>query len=723
MALDLEIEALSLAFMWVFCAVFCTANYLSYRRAGYPYLRLAVATLLVELVRQTANDLIIPYPFAVFYLVSSVAFFCEALLCLATIRSVGDRPLASRTLVLATAGYLLFTALTSRLDVNARWAWYLKYLPLLLTHVFIVREAWRLFRQRWPASGWLLTATGTVMSTRLVLPWLSVHINIIYGFAYFADGLLFSLTLGTVTLIALEQLSAERSQNLARRRQAESTLRFLLDNSADVIISYEDDGQILSWNNRARETFGYQDEEVVGKMHIDRLIVPAADGSSRRWETRAFTSEGGQLQVEVAHRQGVQGPRIVHTLVIRDLTTVRRIEQRQEQLSDQLREVQKLESLGVLAAGVAHDFNNLLASMMGHAEVAMKQLARPADARQAIEQILTATHRASELTGQLLRYAGKADFSPRPIDLNSTIEEIVRLMRASVSARTEFELELTDEGAWIEADRAQVTQVLINLVSNASDAVSDSNGRVHISTSNGHRATPDAPVMSLGKIQPATDYVLMQISDNGVGMTEAVRDRIFEPFYSTKFTGRGLGLAAVAGIVTRHAGAVNVTSTPGKGTTFSFYFPASHSATMAQTPDNTNYEPVVRGRSVLIVDDKPELVDLYESILQAAGNIACRAYSGEDAIAMAGQRAIDLLVIDYSLPGISGIEVYETLVGNGACLPAVFVTGTDTTSLRTRLDPAWPVTILKKPFVADELLKAADSVSGEEMQATAMART
>lgn len=711
MELDKQIQLLSLTFLWAFGAVFCIAVYLSYRRTRYAYLQLATIALIFDLVKQLCNDLTLSYPWAILFAASSVCFFFESIFSLAAVSSANDRPLGRRAIGILFAAYLTsLVFIYAFFDERTRWSWYLSYSPALACQLLLTWHAWQMFRERYRASGWLLGAAISVLSLRLALPWMSPQPDLIYGFTYFVDGILFALMMGTLMLVALEQLTAEKTRSLLQREEAESTIRFLLDNTEDVIVSHDVDGVMQSWNSRAESMFGYDASEAIGKLNVDQLLVPF-DEHRARTETSALRKDGGQLPVEVSRRHAINDDHVYYTLVIRDLSQARRVAARQDALSAQLQELQKVESLGVLAAGVAHDFNNLLASMMGHAELAAKQLATPQQARQNLEQVITAALRASELTEQMLTYAGKTDFNPVRIDLNATIREIVSLMSASVNPRAEFELDLAEDGAFIPADPSQMTQVLINLVTNASDALDDRPGTIHISTRRRLVDEVEFESCPLGQSLPSGDYLVMKVGDTGNGMPEDVRRRVFEPFFSTKFTGRGLGLAAVAGIVKKHGAAVKVDSAPGRWTEFTFYFPTHGAAAPASPKPVAGHAPEAVGLRALIVDDQPDLVGLCASILTSAGHHSEYANDGEQALLrVQEQPAFDLLILDCNLPGRSGPDIYTDLRARGYNIPVIFISGYDLARIQARINADWNAVTLKKPFMADDLLECVDAV-------------
>ena len=252
---------------------------------------------------------------------------------------------------------------------------------------------------------------------------------------------------------------------------------------------------------------------------------------------------------------------------------------------------QKLESLGILAGGIAHDFNNILAGIMGYAELALARLPPSDPIRSEIEEIDKASRRAADLTRQMLAYAGKGTFIIAPLNLSRIVEDNKNMLAMSVSKKAGLKYNLAADVPAIQADPGQVTQVLMNLVINASEALGEQSGVITIATGThqcdgttpsptplspaaGERGRGEMPGTGLARYVPAGLYVFLEVADTGCGMDNETLGKIFDPFFSTKFTGRGLGLAAVQGIVRSHKGAIQVSSQSGQGTTFRILFPA-----------------------------------------------------------------------------------------------------------------------------------------------------
>jgi two-component system cell cycle sensor histidine kinase/response regulator CckA len=350
------------------------------------------------------------------------------------------------------------------------------------------------------------------------------------------------------------------------------------------------------------------------------------------------------------------------------------VDEQRRELQAQMLHVQKLESLGILAGGIAHDFNNLLASILGNAGMAQLHLPAGTAAAPFLDEIEQAAQRSAELVQQMLAYAGKGRFSVEKVDLNELVREMTGLLRSSVSKRAELALALEPAALWIEADATQIRQVVMNLITNASDALGDGNGRIELRTAV-VLAPPPTVAQALGAPHGHLRHpvVLLRVEDTGCGMDEATRAHLFDPFFTTKEKGRGLGLSALLGIVRAHRGAVWVDSAPGAGTTISIYLPAvavsaaasEGGASMApaagQEKASEPAKPGGRGR-VLVVDDEPAIRQLAARILARLGYEVLTAVDGVDAIevfrATPGIRAV---LLDLAMPRMSGAEALVEL--------------------------------------------------------------
>jgi len=337
-------------------------------------------------------------------------------------------------------------------------------------------------------------------------------------------------------------------------------------------------------------------------------------------------------------------------------------EEERHKLERQVQQAQKLESIGVLAGGIAHDFNNLLTAILGHANLAAMDLPSESPVRDNLLEIDKATRRAAELCRQMLAYSGRGKFVVEPINLSQLAQELTDLLQISVSKKVTLHCRFAGELPAIEADAAQVRQVVMNLVINASEAIGDKEGVITISTGVMH--CDEVYLRGSHLAEPACpgDYVFFEASDTGCGMDAETRAKIFDPFFTTKFAGRGLGLAAVLGIVRSHKGAITINSEPGKGTTFRVLFPAS--SKIAEKTEPSRADKLWRGTgTVLVVDDEEAVRKVAEKMLALCGFRVLAAANGREAIALfqESHEQIACVLLDLTMPQMDGEETFREL--------------------------------------------------------------
>jgi len=381
---------------------------------------------------------------------------------------------------------------------------------------------------------------------------------------------------------------------VAELRERESRFRTLFEAASDAIFLVRD-GRFVDCNARTLEMFGCVRDEIVGRhpgefsppeqrdgspsaIAADARMGAALAGGRTSFDWLHCRKDGTPFDAEVTLAPVELGGRLFLQAIVRDVTERRQIEREKLELERRLLEAQKLESLGVLAGGVAHDFNNLLMAMLGNLELAARDLSPVSPARPRLEAATAAARRAAEVTRQMLAYSGRGGFKLAGLDLNELVGENVHLLRDLLSAGATLELRLAPGVAPIEADSGQVRQVIVNLVTNAAEALGDRPGVITLTTGS---VRCDAACLAASRLDPKPPpglFTWLEVADTGCGMDEETRKRIFEPFFSTKFTGRGLGLAAVIGIVRGHGGAILLDSAPGQGTTVRVLLPASRPA-------------------------------------------------------------------------------------------------------------------------------------------------
>ena len=361
-----------------------------------------------------------------------------------------------------------------------------------------------------------------------------------------------------------------------------------------------------------------------------------------------------------------------------DVTERKLQQQAQERLEEQVRQTQNLESLGVLAGGIAHDFNNLLVGIMGNASLAREDLPADSPTQVLLAEIERASLRAAELSNRMLAYSGKGCFSTETIDLNELLQETVMLVQSSLSANAQLHFDLSDELPLIEGDATQLRQLVMNLVTNASDALIDGQGTIAISSR----------LMELGPTHPPSDdafvaglssgpYLILKVSDDGKGMDEETQRKLFEPFYSTKFTGRGLGMATALGIVRSHKGAIRVSSELGLGSRFEVMLPVAAETLPAPVREPTEVTAPDHRGHVLIVDDEELVLQLAQQVLERAGFSVSAFTTGQDAIAhlQATDPLPELVLLDLTMPQFDGSQTLAELKRLAPQVPVILSSG------------------------------------------------
>ena len=401
-----------------------------------------------------------------------------------------------------------------------------------------------------------------------------------------------------------------------------------------------------------------------------------------------------------------------------------RLEEERRHLEAQVQHTQKLESLGILAGGIAHDFNNLLGGILGNAELAMTRLDPTAPSRPLVEDIALAAERCAELSNQMLAYSGKGSFIFEPIDLGDLVQEMVDLLRLSISKKARLELDFIPELPPIEGDPTQVRQVVMNLITNASDALGEENGLIQLRTRRLEVGPGGLVLPSASAVQERLEagvYVVFEVEDDGCGMDETTRTRLFDPFFTTKFTGRGLGMAAVLGIVRGHRGVIEVESTPDQGSTFRVYFAAGvqnlRSPPLRPAPMATPW----RGSgTILVVDDEEIVRVLARSILEDAGFQVVECTDGREALKAFQAHCDDivLVLLDMTMPELDGAETFRALRESRADLRIILSSGYSEQVALQDLGQEGCSGFIQKPYRPIQLLERVQEILGnpEESQ-------
>ncbi|MBO9313046.1 MAG: response regulator [Chloroflexus sp.] len=382
-------------------------------------------------------------------------------------------------------------------------------------------------------------------------------------------------------------------------------------------------------------------------------------------------------------------------------------EQERRRIESQMLQTQKLESLGLLAGGIAHDFNNLLTGIIGHTSLALLDLPPNHQLQPHLTAIDQAAQRAAELCNQLLVYAGRGQRSLEMVDLSTLVREMSDILRLPTnrSSQVTVHYELDSNLPPVVVEASQIRQIVLNLLTNAIEAIGERVGTVTLRTSVVTLTATDLRRLNLMPTIPPGEYVTLTVSDTGIGMDEATQRRIFDPFFSTKPKGHGLGLAAVQGIVRRHQGAIQVNSAPGLGSTFTVYLPATRKAiSPAAKPQSM---PIILRGTALIVDDEAAIRTTLNRILERAGMVTIEAANGHGALTLLTETAlgIDIVLVDLAMPGMNGLELLAAIRQRYPKLPVLLMSGNPGQVTDDSLPLDQYTDFIPKPYRSQDLLE------------------
>ena len=510
----------------------------------------------------------------------------------------------------------------------------------------------------------------------------------------------------------LKDRKVRQERRLAEQALKESEARFrgIFENSGDAVflVGVHEDGFTYDDLNPEAERFlRLKKAEVQGRYFQDLLPEPLCSYYVRRCKEviaagRSFTydesvdlpSGPSQFSTSLVPIKDATGKVVRIAGVCRDMTESRRAEER-------LREAQKLESLGLLAGGIAHDFNNLLTAILGNLGLAQTD---PAASSAYLARMETTVLRASDLTRQLLAYSGKGRFVVAAQDLNLVVQEITQLLAVSIPKSTRLDFRMGADLPAVEADSAQLQQVLVNLVTNAADAIGEAEGRITIATRRRFVDATDIATRFVGQSLSPGEHVALEVSDTGCGMTAEVREKIFEPFFTTKAKGRGLGLAAMQGILRGHRAGLLLQTEEGKGSTFQIFFPAAKGAVETAAQEREAKE-LKAGGLLLLAEDEPDVRASALGLLERLGFEVVVAADGMEA-AQAFQARPDAFrgaVLDLTMPRMGGREAAAKIRALKPDLPILLPSGF---SESDALEGAEGLSFLRKPYLASDLKDA-----------------
>jgi PAS domain S-box-containing protein len=388
---------------------------------------------------------------------------------------------------------------------------------------------------------------------------------------------------------------------------------------------------------------------------------------------------------------------------VQDVTELRSTE-------EALRQAQKLESLGVLAGGIAHDFNNLLSAIGGNLELAQMNMRPEPAAAPFLIKIEKILKRASELTHQMLAYSGKGRIAVKKLSLNQIAEEMPHLLEVSISKRVRLDYRFEAHLPPIEADGAQVQQVIMNLVTNASEAIGDRDGTITLTTGLDYLENPQEQVENHGWTLVPGLYVTLEVADTGCGMNAETRRKLFDPFFTTKFSGRGLGLSAMLGILKGHNAGIRIRSRAGEGSSFKIFFPASVTGELPPPAPPPAVRTAVPTGSILLVDDEPDILEATAELLAAMGFKVDSAVDGLEAVAQfqANPEDYSLVLMDLTMPRMDGREALQALRHLAPELKVVLCSGFNEADVAGDFSGAQLSGFLQKPYTFQMLKDVVD---------------
>ena len=519
-------------------------------------------------------------------------------------------------------------------------------------------------------------------------------------------------------VVAFSDITLQIRAAEALRQSEEKYARMIQFSPDAVTLRTVPEGRLIDVNDTFTRLSGYSREEVIGTLAAE--LDFALDGAWRKQVEEGLRRNGSVRDFEFEYRTKsgemrlgrgsaslieVGGQTCVLTIV-RDITDDKRAEESLRKTELRMQTIQKMEAVGRLAGGIAHDFNNMLMVVSGQLELLREQLAQQPDHIRKIEQAQKAAERAAALTRQLLAFSRRQALQPQIVNLSTIVSEMNKLIAPMIGGSIEIENKLDPALGAVKADPAQIEQVILNLVVNARDAMPEG-GRLSLETMN---VELDAQHARLHPPMTAGRYVLLEVSDSGIGMDAETQKHIFEPFFTTKPKGKGtgLGLASVYGIVKQSGGFIFVDSILGRGTTFRMYLPvaapANDDAIAGEPPQN----PVIGHETVLLAEDEPAVRAVARTFLQGLGYIVLESGNGAEAleIARSHPKHVDLLLTDMVMPGISGVELAAQI---GALRPGIkvaFMSGYSDFKTLQGPPPSANQTFVQKPFTRDSLARA-----------------
>jgi PAS domain S-box-containing protein len=526
----------------------------------------------------------------------------------------------------------------------------------------------------------------------------------------------------------LEHLKkSEKKLKLAEQHLQESESRYksLIEQSPTSIEIFNMEGTMIHANKGWEELWGISTDAVVNKFNVFKDPMIKKMGFLPQIK-KAFAGETGEIPEAFYISPDDPGKKrwlhtrfypvrdasgeVTNVVVLNEDITLRKLaEEEHKQLEDRMHHARKLESLGVLAGGIAREFNDLLTGILGNTGMVKNNLEAGTPAREYVEKIENSAMRAVELCSHLLDYSGKSSLVIQTVDITNAVHEMTNQLEASVSRKAEVKYNLSSGLPAVAVDPVQFRQALMNLIANASDALGEDSGVIAISTGTRSCRGTCADEMPVYNPLPARTYVFVDVADTGCGMDEETKKRIFEPFFTTKHVGRGLGLAAVLGIIRSHNGGIELSSEPGRGTTVSILLPPSKKTVPADVSlsalPGEDFQWSASA-AVLVADDEDLVLDLAKETLESIGFHVLTARDGVETVEIFRryQNEISLILLDMTMPRLNGDETLHWIRSIKKDAKVILSSGYDEFANFKRFGGQGPNAFLRKPYKPSNLI-------------------
>lgn len=527
--------------------------------------------------------------------------------------------------------------------------------------------------------------------------------------------------------LRVQQVELEMQNEELRRAQHEleaSRSRYfsLYDLAPIGYLTINDQKLIIEANLNATKLLGVARHELL-KKPITSFILPEdqdicylarkrvfATGELQEFDLRMVRADGSCFWVRI---QAVPAGDGECWVTLEDLTERKKAAEEKLAIEQQFQQAQKMESLGVLAGGIAHDFNNILTIIMANCSLARK---KPETACDYLLTIENAANRAAELCRQMQAYAGKAQLVQTKINMAALVDDMLKMLSSNVNKNIRIKCDLATDIPFIMGDAGQLRQVIMNLILNASEAIGTAQGEICVTLAKAEVKDGDLNKDHLGKVIPPGRYICLEVADSGYGMDDETKRRLFEPFYSTKFAGRGLGLAATLGIIAAHKGGLQLSSQPDAGATFIIYLPVCKT----NTEDAESIPPVLPEKwqgsgTILLVDDEEQIRMVAKAMLETLGFAVVEASNGKEALAVYQENIadIDMVMTDIGMPIMDGYELFSELKKFDSELPIIVSSGFGDAAVLSRIALEDTAGFLCKPYSFDQLQKLLKDVVGK----------